>query len=57
MAKYRGMVVEVEDIAEFNTEAEARAWAMARRDEFVKTHPAREFYFEVDDCGSEEEDE
>lgn len=57
MAKYRGMVVEVEDMAEFNTEAEARAWAMARRDEFVKAHPAREFYFEVDDCGSEDEAE
>lgn len=57
MAKYRGIVAEVEDIAEFNTEAEARAWAMKRRDEFAKSHPAREFYFEVDDCGSEEEDE
>lgn len=57
MAKYRGWVAEIEDIAEFNTEAEARAWAMARRDDFTKTHPAREFYFEVDDCGTEEEEE
>lgn len=56
MAKYRGWVAEVEDMAEFETEAQARAWAMARRDEFVKTHPAREFYFEVDDNGTEEEE-
>ena len=51
MAKYRGWVAEVEDMAEFDTEEAARAWAMTRRDEFTRSHPAREFYFEVDDNG------
>lgn len=57
MAKYRGWVAQVMEMKEFATEAEARAWAMQARDDWQFEHPKLDIYFEVDDCGSEEESE
>jgi len=57
MAKYRGWVAQVMDIEEFDSEIEARAWAMAARDEWQKKNLPGEIYFEIDDCGSTDEEE
>jgi hypothetical protein len=57
MPKYRGWVAQVLDREEFATEPEARAWAMSARDKWKTENPSLEIYFEVDDCGSEEENE
>lgn len=57
MAKYRAWVAKVVVMQEFNTEAEARAWAMVARDNYKKANPNKEVYFDLDDCGSEDEDE
>ena len=55
MPKYRGWVAQVMEIEEFNTELEARAWAMKARDKWTAEHPTLDIYFEVDDCGSEDD--
>lgn len=57
MAKYRGWVAQVMEMKEFHTEEEARVWAMAQRDKWKAEWPKQELYFEVDDCGTEEEEE
>jgi hypothetical protein len=57
MAKYRAWVAQVMEMKEFKTEAEARKAGMAMRDKWVAENPSLELYFEVDDCGTEEEDE
>lgn len=57
MAKYRGWVAQVMEMKEFDTEGEARAWAMAERDKYNTASGGKEYYFEIDDCGSEAEDE
>jgi hypothetical protein len=56
MSKYRGWVAKVEDMEEFDTREEARAWAMAARDKAKAENPKGDFYFEVDDCGAEDEE-
>ena len=57
MAKYRGWIAQVMEMNEFNTEAEARTWAMAKRDEYNTNSGGKEYYFEIDDCGSEGQDD
>ena len=57
MAKYRGWVAQVMEMREFDTEEEARQFGIDSRDQYRKDFPKLEFYFEVDDCGSEEEAE
>jgi len=57
MPKYRGWVAQVMEMKQFDTEDEARAWAMVQRDKWKAEYPKQELYFEVDDCGSEEEKE
>ena len=57
MAKWRGYVVQVMEMKEFDTEEKARTFGIDMRDHYREKFPKLEFYFEVDDCGSEEEEE
>ena len=57
MAKYRGWVVEVLHMEEFETEEEARQFGIDTRNKLQQLEPKKEFYFEVDDLGSKEEEE
>lgn len=56
MAKFRGWVAKVVEMEEFATIEEARTWAMAARDKAKAENPNWDLYFEVDDCGAEEEE-
>lgn len=56
MPKHRGWVAQVMEMKEFNTEAEARAWAMQARDKWKAENQKLDIYFEIDDAGSEEEE-
>lgn len=56
MAKYRGWVVKVLEMQEFDTEEEARQFGIDNRNKRQKEDPNAEFYFEVDDLGSVEEE-
>ena len=56
MAKYRGWVAQVMEMREFDTEEQARQFGIDSRNQYQKDFPKLEFYFEVDDCGSEDEE-
>lgn len=56
MAKYRGWVVEVLYRDEFETEEQARQYGIDIRNKLQQLEPNREYYFEVDDLGSEDEE-
>ncbi len=57
MAKYRAWVAKIEILKEFNTEEEARSWGMQARDKWKVENPNWDLYFDIDDCGSLEEEE
>ena len=58
MAKYRAWVAQVMEMEEFDTQEKAQRAGMAMRDKWKIANPNLELYFEVDDCGSvEDEDE
>lgn len=57
MAKWRGYVVQVMEMREFDSKEKARTFGIDMRDHYQEKFPKLEFYFEVDDCGSEEEEE
>lgn len=57
MPKYRGWVAQTMEMQEFHTKEEAREFGMTMRDKWQKEFPKLEFYFDIDDAGSEEEDE
>ena len=57
MTKYRAWVAQVmESEDSLDTREEALKLAMAMRDKWQAKYPNLNLYFEVDDCGREEEE-